>query len=64
MARKRTSPKPDTPSDPHEKLRAVRLELNDAEHKALRIEAAKQDVTLGDLARIAVREYLKGHGGL
>jgi predicted HicB family RNase H-like nuclease len=59
MAKKRTPPSSKEPA-PEKELRAVRLELNDADHEALRIEAAKQDVSLGELARIAVREYLKG----
>ena len=41
-----------------EKLRAVRLELSEQEHAALRVEAAKQDTSLAQLARVAVREYL------
>jgi predicted HicB family RNase H-like nuclease len=40
------------------KLRAVRLELSEDEHAALRIQAAKEDVSLMQLARKAVREYL------
>jgi hypothetical protein len=57
MARKQTKGKPDMPAT-EEKLRAVRLELSEEEHAALRIEAAKQDVSLMTLARIAVNEYL------
>jgi hypothetical protein len=41
-----------------EKLRAVRLELSEPEHAALRMEAARQDTSLAHLARVAVREYL------
>ena len=40
------------------KLRAVRLELSEEEHAALRVQAAKEDVSLMQLARKAVREYL------
>jgi predicted HicB family RNase H-like nuclease len=56
MARKMTE-KPTMPAI-EMKLRAVRLELSEEEHAALRVEAAKQDVSLMQLARVAVREYL------
>jgi predicted HicB family RNase H-like nuclease len=47
-----------------DKLRAVRLEISEEEHAILRVEAAKQDKSLSELARIAVREYLaKRKGG-
>jgi hypothetical protein len=65
MARKQTTEKPAMPATA-EKLRAVRLELSEPEHAALRIEAAKQDTSLARLARVAVREYLarkKGEKG-
>ena len=39
-------------------FRAVRLELPLDVHKALRIEAARQEVSMGALARVAVEEYL------
>ncbi len=61
MARKKPPQKSDAPSASEEKLRAVRLEVTEAEHEALRIEAAKQDVSLGELARLAVREYLAAY---
>jgi hypothetical protein len=44
-------------------LRAVRLELPADVHRALRLEAATQDVSLGALARIAVEDYLKRKSG-
>jgi hypothetical protein len=40
------------------KLRPVRLELTDEEHRLLRLEAARQDVSLGAMAHTAVVEYL------
>jgi hypothetical protein len=58
MARKRIKRKPEMEGTA-ERLRAVRLELSEDEHAALRIEAAKQDLSLMQLARIAVREYLQ-----
>lgn len=45
------------------KLRAVRLELPEDVHKLLRLEAAKRDVSLGDLARALVTEGLKAAHG-
>ena len=42
-----------------EKLRAVRLELPEDVHKLLRLEAARRDMSLGDLARVLVSESLK-----
>ena len=41
------------------KLRAVRLELPEDAHKLLRLEAAKRDMSLMDLARELVTEALK-----
>ena len=61
MTRKQAKGKADmnaTATAPEGKLRAVRLELSEPEHAALRIEAAKQDTSLAHLARVAVREYL------
>ncbi len=40
------------------KLRAVRLELPEDIHKLLRLEAAKRDTSLGELARQFVTEAL------
>lgn len=62
MARNTLKGKPEMPPT-EEKLRAVRLELSPEEHAALRIEAAKQDMSLMQLARIAVREYLARRKG-
>ncbi len=42
-----------------EKLRAVRLELPEDVHRLLRLEAAKRDTSLGELARQFVTEALK-----
>ena len=61
MVRWQTTWKPAIPAT-EEKLRAVRLELSEQEHAALRIEAAKQETSL---AWVAVRGYLarsKGSG--
>jgi hypothetical protein len=59
MARKQAKGNADmSAAATEEKLRAVRLELSEPEHAALRIEAAKQDTSLAHLARVAVREYL------
>ena len=64
MEAKRPKGKPDMPAAAAEKpvktdkLRAVRLEVSEEEHAVLRVEAAKQDKSLSELARIAVREYL------
>ena len=69
MVRKRAKEKEDmeavAPKAVAPKLRAVRLELSGEEHAALRIQAAKEDVSLMQLARKAVKEYLaraKGAG--
>jgi predicted HicB family RNase H-like nuclease len=61
MEAKRPKGKPDMPAvaaEKTEKLRAVRLEVNEEEHAALRMEAARQDKSLSELARLAVRDYL------
>jgi hypothetical protein len=55
MARKKTKPMNETA----ERLRAVRLELSEDEHKLLRREAAERDVSLGELARALVVEGLR-----
>ena len=39
-------------------LKAVRLELSAETHKALRIEAAKQDISMAALVRGLVEGYL------
>ncbi len=39
-------------------LKAVRLELAPETHKALRIEAAKQDLSMAALVRGLVEDYL------
>jgi predicted HicB family RNase H-like nuclease len=43
-------------------LKAVRLELTPETHKQLRIEAAKQDMSMAALVRGLVEEYLKKLG--
>ncbi len=58
MARKQVKDKEDMQAIAQKKLRAVRLELSEDEHASLRIQAAKEDVSLMLLARKAVREYL------
>jgi hypothetical protein len=64
MARKQTKGNTDmSTASTVEKLRAVRLELSEPEHAALRVEAARQDTSLAQLARIAVREYLSRRKG-
>ncbi len=62
MARKRAKEKLDMEAVAP-KLRAVRLELSEEEHAALRVQAAKEDVSLMQLARKAVREYLDQRKG-
>jgi plasmid stability protein len=57
MARKKIEGTPPMPTTA-EKLRAVRLELPEDIHKLLRLEAAKEDKSLGDLARQFVTEAL------
>jgi hypothetical protein len=62
MARKRqTKGTPDmsTAEVKGRTLRAVRLELPPDMHALLRLEAARQDRSLGDIARIAVEDYLR-----
>jgi hypothetical protein len=48
-------------------LRAVRLELDAATHKVLRVEAAKRDMSMAALVRSLVEEFVakqqKGSGG-
>ncbi len=41
-------------------LKSVRLELEPDTHKALRIEAAKQDKSMAALVRELVEDYLAG----
>jgi hypothetical protein len=45
------------------KLRAARFEHSAEEHAALRVEAARQDISQAQLARNAVRESLAGRKG-
>jgi hypothetical protein len=45
------------------KLRAARLERSAEEHAALRVEAAKQDISQAQLARNDVRESLARRKG-
>jgi predicted HicB family RNase H-like nuclease len=63
MGRKRRNPEANMETAAEVGLRAVRLELPEDVHKLLRLEAAKQDVSLGALARIAVEDYLKRKAG-
>jgi predicted HicB family RNase H-like nuclease len=44
-------------------LKAVRLELTAETHKQLRIEAAKQDMSMAALVRGLVEEYLAKRKG-
>ena len=44
-------------------LKAVRLELDPATHKALRVEAAHQDKSMAALVKGLVEEYLKRKTG-
>lgn len=55
MARKKTDEAAQEP-----KLRAVRLELPEDVHRLLRLEAARRDVSLGELAREYVTTALVG----
>jgi len=59
MPPKQPKGKPDMPAT-EAKLRAVRLELPEDVHKLLRIEAARRDMSLADLARALVTEVLTG----
>jgi hypothetical protein len=58
MARKKTEGNPEMPAT-EIRLRAVRLELPEDVHKLLRLEAARRDVSLGELARLFVTEALR-----
>ena len=44
-------------------LRSVRLELTPETHKALRIEAAKQDTSMAALVRSLVEDFLAKRKG-
>ena len=44
-------------------LRAVRLELDAATHKVLRIEAAKRDMSMAALVRKLVEEFVAKQKG-
>jgi plasmid stability protein len=57
MAKRKPKGKPEMPAT-EAKLRAVRLELPEDIHKLLRLEAAKRDTSLGELARQFVTEAL------
>jgi plasmid stability protein len=57
MARKHVKGKPEMEAT--ETLRAVRLELPLDVHKLLRLRAAEEDTSLGELARRYVTEALK-----
>ena len=63
MGRKKRNVEADMSTAAETTLRAVRLELPEDVHRLLRLEAAKQDVSLGALARIAVEDYLKRKAG-
>ena len=63
MGRKKRNVEADMSTAAEATLRAVRLELPEDVHRQLRLEAAKQDVSLGALARIAVEDYLKRKAG-
>jgi len=56
MSRKK-SEKKDVPTTASE-TKFVRLELPIETHRALRMEAARQELSMAQLARIAVEEYL------
>ncbi len=61
MARKKTEKKemPATASE----TKFVRLELPIETHRALRMEAARQEVSMAQLAKIAVEEFLEKRKG-
>ncbi len=61
MARK-TRGKKDVPTTASES-KFVRLELPIETHRALRLEAARQELSMAQLARVAVEEYLKQRKG-
>jgi len=58
MARKKTTEKPEKPAA-KPKLRMVRLELDEVLHKLLRLEAAREDMSLAELARTYVEAALE-----
>jgi predicted HicB family RNase H-like nuclease len=59
MARKSTKGDAGTPAAGTNGLRAVRLELDEGLHKLLRIEAAKEDMSLAAMARTLIAEALE-----
>ena len=61
MARKKPEKK-DMPATASE-TKFVRLELPIETHRALRLEAARQELSMAQLARIAVEEYLQRRKG-
>lgn len=61
MARKATKGKTEIQTT-EAKLRAVRLELPEELHRLLRLEAAKRDTSLAELARALVSEALSKPG--
>ena len=58
MARKKLEGKPEMRAT-GSKLRAVQLELPEDVHRLLRLEAAREDMSLGELARKLVTDALK-----
>jgi plasmid stability protein len=60
MARKQPVKGPGDMPATETQLRAVRLELPENAHKLLRLEAAKQDKSLSQMARDIVEGYLLG----
>jgi predicted HicB family RNase H-like nuclease len=61
MGRKKAEKK-DVPATETE-IKFVRLELPIETHRSLRMEAARQEVSMARLARIAVEEYLERRKG-
>lgn len=56
MAKKRTAPKMHATAEP--RLKPIRLDIDPAYHKKLRIQAAKDDMSMAALARAYVYRCL------
>ena len=65
MATKRSTKKMPATVEAETKLKPVRVDLEPAIHKALRMKAAAQDMSMAALARKIISEQMgfKDHGG-
>jgi hypothetical protein len=59
MARKRSPKKMATVAEPETKTKPVRVDLIPAVHKALRLKAAGEDMSMAALARRIISEHLR-----